>query len=98
MYLVTQVFKSNLPTSAFPSRPLVSMTVDQEVEQVDCFYHIIKHRLVTLCRYNGEPASLASDPNSNFTVGMLAVGVMSHIFDDDALGKVVFIEHYLREK
>lgn len=73
------------------------MTVDQEIEQIDCFYYIIEHWLVTFGGDNREPASLAGDPDPNFAVGMLTVGVMSHVFDDDALRKVVFIEHYKKQ-
>lgn len=40
---------------------------------------------------------MAGDPDADFAVGMLTVGVMSHVFDDDALRKVVFIKYYARE-
>lgn len=69
------------------------MPICQEVEQINGFYHIIKNRPVSSRRRDREPASPTRNPDPNFAIIMLAVGIVCYILNHDALRKIVTIKN-----
>lgn len=68
------------------------MPVREEIQQIDGLDYLVEQGPVPLRRRNGEPARTTSNPYPDFSVVMLAVGVVGDVFDDDALRLVFFVE------
>jgi len=89
--LVTQVLEARIPVLPLPALPLVP--VNHEVQQVDGLDHLVEHGSVPPGGGDGEPSCAAGDPDAHLAVVVLAVGVVSHIVDDNPFRKVVLVEH-----
>ena len=61
------------------------MPIREEIQQINRLDHLTEHGTESLCRRDGEPARAAGHPDPDFSIVVLAVGVVGDVFDDDAL-------------